>query len=137
MFKKTLASAVLKLLEEKNISQGWLSKETEITQRQINNIINHPSNSTLSSLERLCVGLDVTPNDLLIPPQAKIDAEPKEVNEIRINPKNSIKIYSPLCPHCKEPLIAEYIAYCDHCSGRLKWHNYCQAKIYDDTIKRL
>lgn len=129
MFKNTLSDALLNLLSEKNISQERLARECGITLRQISNIINRHSNLNLVSLEKLCVALEITPNDLLLPKNAEVNSDAKEVTEIKHDPENSVKGYSPVCPHCGKLLCAEYTVYCDHCIGRLLWHKYSYADI--------
>lgn len=131
MFKNNLPSAVLRLLGDKEMSQGGLAKKTGMSSRQINNIINKHSDSSISSLEKICVALNATPNDLLIPQSTKAKAEAKEINKLVHNLKSSSKEYTPICPHCGKPLNAEYSAYCDSCCGKLLWDKYTDAKIVE------
>lgn len=136
MFKNNLSSALLNLLEEKNISQERLARESNITLRQISNIINRHSNLNISSLEKLCVALDITPNDLLLPKNTEIGTAAKEVVEIRYHSGNAHKKYSPVCPHCDKCLPTEYTAYCDYCFGKLSWHKYSYADITQATEQK-
>lgn len=131
MFKNNLSSAVLTQLSKNDMSQGGLAKKIGMSSRQINNILNKHSNATITSLEKLCVAFNVTPNDLLIPQNANAGAEAREINQLLHNPKNGTNEYMPLCPHCGKPIEAEYSAYCDTCFGKLSWEKYIEAEIIE------
>lgn len=53
------------LLESKNKSQYWLSKQTDITPQNIGRLANNKTSSiTFDNLEKICNALECTPNDI-------------------------------------------------------------------------
>lgn len=124
MFSDNLSTSLLKIIEERKLSQQKLANATNLSCRYISGIICKTSSPTIKSLEKICTALDVTPNELLIPKDIVLTLE---INKVLFY-KNDNKII-PLCPHCNKPLKQEFIGYCNHCSGKLSWKNYTNAKI--------
>lgn len=53
------------LLEKQNRSQYWLSKQTDITPKNIGRLANGKTTSiTFENLQKICKALDCTPNDI-------------------------------------------------------------------------
>lgn len=53
------------LLQSKNKSQYWLSKQTDITPQNIGRLANNKTTSiSFDNLEKICKALECTPNDI-------------------------------------------------------------------------
>ena len=131
MFKDNLSEALLKLIEEKNITQEKLAEASNLSFRYVNKIIGRKSSPTITSLEKICSAYDITPNELLLPADSdKANAKPVTQIDI-INTGNSSECH-PVCPHCGKILKAENIAFCNHCSGKLSWQNYYKSTLITD-----
>ena len=61
-----LGERVSTLRKEKGLTQSKLAEEAEISNNYISNIENSHSIPSLETLVKICVALEVTPNDLLI-----------------------------------------------------------------------
>lgn len=135
MFKDNLSEALLKLIEEKNITQEKLAEACNLSFRYVNKIIGRKSAPTITSLEKICSTYDITPNELLLP--AGFDkTEAKPVTQVKpINTGNRTE-YHPVCPHCGKLLKTENIAFCNYCSGKLSWQNYSKATLLPDKVPK-
>lgn len=54
---------IFELCDERNITVNKLCMMSGVTQSTVNNIINRHSNTTTSTLKKLCDGLDITIQD--------------------------------------------------------------------------
>ena len=89
-------------------------------------------NITLLTLEKLCVGFDLTPNDLLIPSELWREMafrEPMPVTHIRCFHFFHGLTGFPVCPQCGRTLEREYQPYCDRCGQCLDWKGFSKATI--------
>ena len=119
-----------KTLQEKGISQYYLlqnglDNKTLDSRKKGKNI-------TLLTLEKLCVGFDLTPNDLLIPSEFWREMafrEPMPVTHIRCFHFFHGLTGFPVCPQCGRTLEREYQPYCDRCGQCLDWKGFSKATI--------
>jgi putative transcriptional regulator len=81
------------ILEEKDKTMYWLSKQTGIAQNNINKICKgETSNIRFDTLEKICIALDCSVNDLFVTtdPRAKrLLYYSTLINEIHHNDENS------------------------------------------------
>lgn len=131
MFSRSLAVALLKLIDEKNISQEDLAEICHLSDRFIRNVISERQIPSLDSFEKICSGLEVDPNDLLIAENSRlpVKSKPVQVNQVLCRNQNHHNDYYALCPSCKKPLEREYQNYCDFCGQRLGWKQYHRAEL--------
>ena len=123
MFSKNLSIALLKIMDQKNLSQESLAEICDLSPRFVGNIIRQKQSIGLDSFEKICSSLELDPNDLLL-----------KDNDTKAIPVKSIlyideTLFFPICPNCKITIEREYQAYCDRCGCRLSWKNFSNAKI--------
>ena len=135
MFVKELASNLLKVIDEKNMTLESLSEKSDLSRRFINNIINGKQVPTINSLEKLCSALELEPNDLLINYKSK-DKErsaPMSVNTVYCSKQETIFTYIPICPYCNSLLQNNWQSHCDNCGQKLSWKHFINSKV---TMKK-
>lgn len=132
MYLDYLPTAVLHLCEEYQLSVESAAKRCCISSGCLRNIIQGKTAPTILTLEKLCFGLECTPNDLLMPSQVI------QMDSFRVAmPVTQIYCYRvyhgfldfPLCPRCGNPMEREYQAFCDRCGQCLSWKAYSKATI--------
>ena len=119
-----------KTLQEKGISQYYLL-QNGLDNKTLDSL-KKGKNITLLTLEKLCVGFDLTPNDLLIPSELWREMafrEPMPVTHIRCFRYLSGVTGFPVCPQCGKTMEREYQPYCDRCGQCLDWNNFSKATI--------
>ncbi|MFJ6990567.1 MAG: helix-turn-helix domain-containing protein, partial [Limosilactobacillus mucosae] len=67
MFLDNLSTSVLKLCDTRRLSYEAASERCDLSSRYFADIARGKTAPTILTLEKLCVGFDLTPNDLLIP----------------------------------------------------------------------
>ena len=119
-----------KTLQEKGISQYYLL-QNGLDNKTLDSL-KKGKNITLLTLEKLCVGFDLTPNDLLIPSEFWREMafrEPMPVTHIRCFHFFHGLTGFPVCPQCGRTLEREYQPYCDRCGQCLDWKGFSKATI--------
>ncbi len=132
MFSKNLSAALLKIIDEKNITQEDLAEICDLSPRFIGNIIRGHSSMRLDTFEKICSGLEVTPDEILIPknspPVSAINT--KQVTQV-FYLNDSVGGF-PICPNCKRTIEHEFQSFCDRCGQRLGWKEFKSAEVVDD-----
>ena len=67
MFLDNLSTSILKLCDTRKLSYEAASERCDLSSRYFGDIARGKTAPTILTLEKLCVGFDLTPNDLLIP----------------------------------------------------------------------
>ena len=67
MFLDNLSTSVLRLCDARKLSYEAASELCDLSSRYFGDIARGKTAPTILTLEKLCVGFDLTPNDLLIP----------------------------------------------------------------------
>ena len=119
MFLDNLSTSVLKLCDTRRQRQMCIRDRGKTT-------------PTILTLEKLCVGFDLTPNDLLIPSELWREMafrEPMPVTHIRCFHFFHGLTGFPVCPQCGRTLEREYQPYCDRCGQCLDWKGFSKATI--------
>ena len=119
-----------KTLQEKGISQYYLL-QNGLDNKTLDSL-KKGKNITLLTLEKLCVGFDLTPNDLLIPSELWREMafrKPMPVTHIRCFHFFHGLTGFPVCPQCGRTLEREYQPYCDRCGQCLDWKGFSKATI--------
>ena len=131
MFSKELATKILKLIDERNMTLESLSEISGLSRRFINNVTSGKQVPTLNSLEKLCSALELEPNDLLISDKSKNKERSLAmyVNTIYCRQQENLSIYIPICPFCNTPLQNDWQSYCDNCGQKLSWKHYLNSKV--------
>lgn len=134
MFSKNLAEKLLQLMEEKGFTQEALAEVCHVSDRFIRNVICGRQSPNIDTFEKICEGLEVDPNDLLISDKSRLPgkAVPMLVNKVyvfeRVFDRDGFDSY-PVCPACNRTLDRESMAYCDRCGQKLSWKGYQKAEV--------
>ena len=118
MFLDNLSTSVLKLCDTRRLSYEAASERCDLSSRYFADIARGKTAPTILTLEKLCVGFDLTPNDLLIPSELWREMafrEPMPVTHIRCFHFFHGLTGFPVCPQCGRTLEREYQPYCDRC----------------------
>lgn len=132
MFLDNLSTSVLKLCDTKKLSYEAASERCDLSSRYFGDIARGKTAPTILTLEKLCVGFELTPNDLLIPSELWREMafrEPMPVTHIRCFRYLSGVTGFPVCPQCRRTMEREYQSYCDRCGQCLDWNNFSKATI--------
>ncbi len=124
MFVDNLSKAVLQLCEAKVLSYDEASELCNISSRYFGSVARGQTAPTVLTLEKLCTGLKVTPNDLLLARQQAM-----QVTQIRCYDCAQGRTGYPICPRCQQTIDREYQQHCDHCGQRLGWEGYRNAAV--------
>ena len=107
------------------LSYEAASERCELSPRYFAQIARGKTSPSILTLEKLCIGFDRTPNDLLIPssshPQELSYRIPMPVTEVCRFQGTSSLIAFPVCPQCGQTMEREFQSYCDRCGQCLDW----------------
>ena len=128
MFSANLSSSILRLCGMYKLSYEAASERCELSPRYFAQIARGKTSPSILTLEKLCIGFDRTPNDLLIPssshPQEISYRIPMPVTEVRRFQGTSGFIAFPVCPHCGQTMEREFQSYRDRCGQCLDWERF-------------
>lgn len=133
MFLRVLSTALLKEMDKRKITLESLSEMCNMSKRAMGNIVREKSVPKLDSFEKICAGLEVSPEDLLLDKKSR-DANKliaMQITHIKHTKQSNSEEYFPMCPACRTTLERDYQAYCDRCGQKLSWKNYSKAKIIE------
>lgn len=105
MFLDNLSTSVLKLCDTRRLSYEAASERCDLSSRYFADIARGKTAPTILTLEKLCVGFDLTPNDLLIPSELWREMafrEPMPVTHIRCFHFFHGLTGFPVCPNVGE-----------------------------------
>ena len=132
MFLDNLSTSVLKLCDSRHLSYEAASERCGLSSRYFGDIARGKTAPTILTLEKLCVGFALTPNDLLIPSAVRKDLsfrEPLPVTQIRCFRFPYGDAVFPVCPQCGVTMEREYQSFCDRCGQCLEWKNFSNATV--------
>ncbi len=132
MFLANLSASILRLCDSLKLSYEAAFERCDLSSRYFGDIARGKTAPTILSLEKLCVGFDLTPNDLLIPSSIW-----QEMTFRTSMPVTHIRCFRcldgitgfPVCPRCGITMEREYQTYCDRCGQCLDWKNFSKATI--------
>ena len=126
MFSKNLSMSIRHLCSSRNLSYEKAAELCGLSPRYFGSVARGQVRASIITLEKLCVGFALTPNELLRIPPLSASRIPMAVMEIRFI--CGLGCY-PVCPHCKLTLDREYQHFCDRCGQELDWKDYSKAII--------
>ena len=132
MFLDNLSTSVLRLCDARKLSYETASERCDLSSRYFGSIARGKTAPTILTLEKLCVGFDLTPNDFLIPSDIWREMSfrnPMSVTQIRCFHSIYGLTGFPVCPQCGRTLEREYQPYCDRCGQCLDWKDFSKATI--------
>ncbi len=106
MFSANLSSSILRLCGMYKLSYETASERCELSARYFAQIARGKTSPSILTLEKLCIGFDRTPNDLLI------------------FQGTSSLIAFPVCPQCGQTMEREFQSYCASCGQCLDWERF-------------
>lgn len=132
MFLDNLSTSVLRLCDEKHLTYRSASLRCALSPRHFGNIARGQSAPTILTLEKLCIGLETTPNELLLIPEMYHQLsyrQPLAVSHIHQFYCCRGLIGYPVCPKCGNTMEREYQPFCDRCGQCLDWSAYDHATL--------
>ena len=132
VFLDNLSTSVLKLCDIHKLSYESASERCDISSRYFGDIACGNTAPTIITLEKICLGFDLTPNELLVPSMIWNELsfrKPLTVTHIRCHRDCNGLIGFPVCPQCGITIEREYQSYCDRCGQLLDWSNFTKATI--------
>ena len=139
MYLSCLSVSILKLCDARNLSYEKAAALCDLSSRFFGDIARGNVSPRILTLEKICNGFNLTPNELLLP---DIEAEalqyrrPLRVIHIICYRAYSHNILYPLCPRCGVTLEREYQKYCDRCGQCLDWADLSKATIVVKNMSR-
>ncbi|MCD7768930.1 MAG: helix-turn-helix domain-containing protein [Oscillospiraceae bacterium] len=132
MFSDKLSAAILQLCDAHKWSYEVASEHCMLSSRYFGDIARGKAVPSINTLEKLCIGFHLLPNDILVEPMASQELVfriPLEVSEcIGYQGLYGFTTY-PICPQCQHSFDREYQEFCDRCGQRLCWRRYPGARI--------
>lgn len=134
MFSDNLSASVLRICDARRLSYAAASERCRLSARYFGDIARGKTAPTILTLEKLCVGFNLTPNDLLAPStvrQGMSFRSPMPVTHIRcFRSSYPYGLTSfPVCPRCGITMEREYQTYCDRCGQCLSWRDFSKATV--------
>lgn len=132
MFLDTLSATVLQLCTIYNWSYEVAAEYCGLSSRYFGDIVRRKTAPTIKTLEKLCTGFQLSPNDLLlntIPIHELLYRFPMAVTERRGHYDWLGFSTFPVCPRCGNSFEREYQSFCDRCGQKLSWSQYPHAKL--------
>lgn len=132
MFLANLSNSILRICGAKDLSYEAASELCDLSSRYFGDIVRQKSAPTIITLEKLCSGLEQSPNELLgVSPvlQEVSYREPMKVTQIRCYRAFRVLTSFPVCPRCQTTLEREYQNFCDRCGQKLDWSVFGKATV--------
>ena len=132
MFLSNLSTSILKICDSNGLTYESASELCNLSARYFGDIARQRVTPSVVTLEKLCAGFQVTPNDLLIVPNLYPDLlyrEPMAVTQIRSYHYYSGLTGYPIFLRCGKTMEREYQRYCDRCGQCLDWSSFDQAVV--------
>ena len=127
MFLDNLSASILKLCNSRKLSYEAASERCELSSRYFGDIARGKTAPMILTLEKLCVGFDLTPNELLVPSEIWRETyfrEAMPVTQVRHFHKTEGVVTFAVCPQCGITMEREYQSFCDRCGQRLEWKDF-------------
>lgn len=129
---KILPFALKNRCAEMELSYRESAKKCKINYYHFLKIVHGRANPRLDTLEKICYGLEISPNELLGITITTIHSfrVPMSVTKCISTSHAGHLTCFPVCPQCEISLEREYQKYCDRCGQRLSWRNYDKAQLF-------
>jgi transcriptional regulator with XRE-family HTH domain len=138
MFLETLSFTVLKLCDAYGWSYETAAEHCNLSSRYLGDIARGRTAPTIHTLEKLCIGFQISPNNLLVT-QAALQELSFRIPQLVTHYRGRSELFGyttyPVCPRCKATIDREYQSYCDRCGQKLCWKNYATANTIKIAVK--
>lgn len=128
MFSKNLSISVLSICDSRELSYETASELCDLSPRYFGSIARGKTAPSINTLEKLCIGFDKSPNDLLGVETSEEELAfriASQVVHFRLYPLiNGGNTFFPVCPHCAGSIEREYQHFCSSCGQKLSWDFY-------------
>ena len=132
MFLANLSDALLRLCERQELSYADAASLCGLSSRYLGAIICRRTRPSIRTLEKLCSGFGVTPNELLLAQNEQPELAyraPMRITVVRSYRSFPANDSYPVCPRCDSTLDREYPRYCDRCGQYLDWSAFAMDEI--------
>lgn len=132
MLSDNLSACVPKLCDTQKLNYEISSERCNFLSEYFGEIAGEKAAMTILTLEKLCVGFDLTHNEMLILSsvlQEMAFREPMPVTHIRCFSCTYGVTGFPLCPQCGITMEREYQSYCNRCGQQLDWKDFSDATV--------
>ena len=137
MFSKKLSSSVLSICDSGDLSYEAAAELCDLSSRYFGDIARGKTSPTVNTLEKLCNGLNRTPNELLGFSAAGEELSfrfPRQVIHYRQHPSYNPSFATfPVCPRCHCNLEREYQSFCDRYTYIYCWDCFHYATLMPET----
>ena len=128
MFSKKLSDSILRICDSQQLSYETASEFCDLSLRYFGSIARGQTAPSINTLEKICVGLHRTPNELLGVFSAGEEFSYRVAMPV-IHYREAPLFQGghtmfPVCPRCPNSLEREYQAFCDRCGQALLWRDY-------------
>lgn len=132
-FLDTLSTSILQLCDLHRWSYEIAAEHCELSSRYFGDIVRRKTSPTIRTLEKLCIGFQLLPNDLLIadvPVEELLFRIPMQVTQFcaYYDSMAGFTVF-PVCPRCLDTFEREYQAFCDRCGQKLSWKGFDKAEL--------
>ena len=136
MFSKKLSTSVLSICDSRDLSYEAASELCDLSPRYFGSIARGKTAPTVNTLQKLCVGFDRTPNELLGFSTSDEELSYRFAMQVmhyrqHLSFNFSYTIF-PVCPRCHSNMEREYQAFCDRCGQKLSWDFFHYATLMPD-----
>ena len=103
MFSDNLSDHILQILSSKELSYESAAELCDMSPRHLGNIVRRCTVPSVAMLEKICRGLNATPNGLLLPGPTQSEPGPRPLRLLAVQAVRCINgfICRPLCPGCE------------------------------------
>lgn len=131
MFSKKLSDSILRICESQQLSYEAASELCDLSPRYFGSIARGQTAPSINTLEKICVGLHRTPNELLgVSSAGEKLSYPVAMLVIHYREAPLFQgghTTFPVCPRCQNSIEREYQAFCEHCGQKLGWEFFRHA----------
>ncbi|MBE5765714.1 MAG: helix-turn-helix transcriptional regulator [Clostridiales bacterium] len=133
MFSKNLSISVLGICDSRELSYETASELCDLSPRYFGSIARGKTSPTVNTLEKLCIGLEKTPNELL-----GFSSDDEElsyrlamrVTHYRVHSSfNATFLTFPVCPRCHCNIERDFQPFCSNCGQKLNWDFFQHAAL--------
>lgn len=133
MFSKKLSTSVLRICDSRGLSYEAASELCDLSPRYFGSIARGKTSPTVNTLQKLCLGFDRTPNELLGYSTADEELSYRIAMQVTHYREhlflNVSHLTFPVCPRCQCNIEREYQAFCDRCGQKLSWDFFHHATL--------
>ena len=130
MFSDNLSASVLQLCDRHDLSYEAAAERCLLSARYFGDIARGKAVPSILTLEKLCRGFQLTPNDLLLTQRFRRELsyrDPMPVTQVRRFSSPDGHSVFPICPRCDCSMERDYQPFCDRCGQMLLWTRFPRA----------